>query len=435
MKRDWKYLALFGAALFGIGLSSCSEDKDEEPAAPSTFNNHLSGYITKDSVLKDLGLDIDYYIDGGLYVQNNAKLTIEPGVTIQFTDKSGTLTCEDNGAINMEGTLEKRIIFLGPINTKGSWGSINFHSARPENKMSYVTLMNGGSDAETGVINITGEGSVSVKNCVINGSLGYGVYTKWGDNALTAFESDTIMNASKSAMGLQSFYFLKNIAANNIFTNNGANVIEFFEYANNIAKGEVVFNNLGYDYYITTDFYINEGGIMVVNDNVTIKFGQAQNIWVTGDAAIQINGTEEKPVTLAGIKDEAGYWQGIYFESEKQNQGASYIKNCEIKNAGNKDGEDNSALYIHALYTDGAKNISLENVKFSSILNYALSVVWDYDKKELLALKMPVTNVTFENCGKNVFVDLEGALNMSYANGDGYFFDDLESISIPEDEE
>lgn len=431
MKKDWKYLALFGAVLLGCGLSACSDDDDdEEKKDPVEFNNHLTGYITKDSVLKDLGLDVDYYIDGDLFVQNNAKLTIEPGVTIRFTDKRGTLTCEDNAAINMEGTLEKRIVFLGSTNSKGSWGSINYQSNRPENKMSFVTLKNGGSNAESGVLHISQDGSVSVKNCVIDGSLGNGVSSVFTDNAFTAFENDTIVNVAKTPMALQSFYNLKNIAANNVFKNNGANAIEFLGYASSIQKN-VTFKNLGYDYYINSDVTVDDNGIMAVSDSVTLKFGNGIGIWVPGTGAIQISGTEEKPVVLTGIEDEAGYWRGIMFESEKQNQGGNFIKNCEFKNAGDKDGEDNSALYIHTLYANGTKVISLENVKFSNILNYALSVVWDGDNNEVDGLKMPATNVSFENCGKNVFVDLDGYLNMSAIDDAGLFFDDLESINVP----
>ena len=433
MKKDWKYLALFGAALLGCGLSACSDDDDDDPAPSSQFNNHLTGYITKDSVLKDLGLDVDYYIDGDLFVQNNAKLTIEPGVTIQFTDKRGTLTCEDNAAINMEGTLEKRIVFQGPVNSRGSWGSINYQSNRTENKMSFVTLKNGGSNAEWGVLHISYDGSVSVKNCVIDGSLGNGVSSVFTDNAFTAFENDTIVNVAKTSMALQSFYNLKNIAANNVFKNNGANVIEFLGYANNI-KENVTFNNLGYDYYINSDVTVDDNAIMAVNDSVTLKFGNGIGIWVPGTGLIQINGTAEKPVVLTGIENEAGYWRGIMFESEKQNQGGNFIKNCEFKNAGDKDGEDNSALYIHTLYSNGTKVISLENVKFTNILNYALSVVWNGENKEVEGLKMPATNVTFENCGKNVFVDLDGYLNMSAADNSGFFFDDLESINVPSED-
>ncbi len=432
MKRDWKYWALLGAVVLAGGFSSCSDDEeDEKPETPAKVDVktiHLNGYITKDSVLKDLGLDVDYIIDDQLTVQDNAKLTIEPGVTINFAEKRGYLLCEDNAALNMEGTAEKPIVLQGSYPVRGSWANVIFQTNRPENKMTYVKLLNGGSDAEYGVLAITNEGSVSVKNCKIDGSLGAGVYNVFADKALTAFENDTITNASKSAMLLQSYGFLENIAANNVFYGNGANGIEFAGYANVIEK-TVTFNNLGYDYIINSDMTIQDEGLMIVNDSVTFKFGNGVGVWIPS-GLIQVNGTAEKPVVFTGTKDEAGFWRGITFESNTQNQGGSYIKNCEFKNAADKEGEDNSAFYVHTMYTEGVKYISFENVKFTNILNYALSVLWDYDRKEVQGID--ASNVTFENCGHNVFVDLDGALNMSFAEGYGAFFDSLEEVEIAE---
>ncbi|MEE3484126.1 MAG: hypothetical protein VZQ98_07390 [Bacteroidales bacterium] len=429
MKKNWKYLAYFSAIVLGCSMAACTEEKEELNTMDINGAIHLNGYITKDSVLKDLGLDVDYIIDDQVTVENQAKLTIEAGVTIAFAQKGGYLQCSDNGAISMEGTKEKGIVFHGPTlnSPNGSWGYIGYFTDRPENKMSYVSLLHGGSEKEQGVLRIESEGSVSVKNCLIDGSLGNGVYNVFADNALTAFENNTITNVEKSPLLLQSFKFLKNIADNNSYTNNKINCITFDFYANSIDE-KIIFNDLGYDYLFNEDFTIEGDGRMIVNENVTMKFGNGKGIWIPS-GLIQINGTEEKPVTLTGYKNEAGYWRGIIFESDTQNQGGSYMKNCIISNAADKEGEDNSALYIHTAYTDGVKMISLENVKFQDIQNYALTVLWDRDRNEVEGLKMPA-NVTFENCGHNVMVDLNYALNMT----DPYFFDSLDAIEIPEEE-
>ncbi|MDR0814440.1 MAG: DUF5018 domain-containing protein, partial [Bacteroidales bacterium] len=72
----------------------------------------LTSPITANITLKDLGLPIDYFFAGStLFVQNNAVLTIEPGVTIQFTSTGdkGSLQINDGATIKAIGTAEKHI--------------------------------------------------------------------------------------------------------------------------------------------------------------------------------------------------------------------------------------------------------------------------------------------------------------------------------------
>ena len=70
---------------------------------------NFSGNIDENTTWPDLGLPIDYIVDGCIYVNGNSLLTIEPGVTIMFTGVNGGMTIGENAGLRMVGTADKPI--------------------------------------------------------------------------------------------------------------------------------------------------------------------------------------------------------------------------------------------------------------------------------------------------------------------------------------
>ena len=60
-----------------------------------------SGYIESNTIWPDLGLRVDYIIDGMLTITGNALLTIEPGVTIMFSGVDGGIEVGENAGLSM----------------------------------------------------------------------------------------------------------------------------------------------------------------------------------------------------------------------------------------------------------------------------------------------------------------------------------------------
>ena len=55
----------------------------------TTDPTQISGNIDQNTTWPDLGLDVDYILDGWIMIDGKALLTIEPGVTIMFTGVDG----------------------------------------------------------------------------------------------------------------------------------------------------------------------------------------------------------------------------------------------------------------------------------------------------------------------------------------------------------
>jgi hypothetical protein len=94
------------------------------PAAGSTQT--IAGNITSNITLKS---DINYVLDGWVYVKSGATITIEPGTVIKGkVDTKASLVIERGGKIMADGTAAKPIVFTSakPAGSRaaGDWGGI-----------------------------------------------------------------------------------------------------------------------------------------------------------------------------------------------------------------------------------------------------------------------------------------------------------------------
>ncbi len=259
------YTALFGDTPFG------------------EFNGkpiHISGKICNDQVWPDLGLDIDYIIDGTLCIGGNATVRVMPNVTIMFSGADGNIEVIENGALNMVGTERIPIILRGQddYTSPGSWGRVVVNSNRYENSFLYVEFHSGGNSENLhgGVVNVRGK--LSMMCCMIDGSRGSGLVTEKGSE-LTTFAYNTIQNCAGYPWVTSDFPSL--------------------------CKGDIVGNHLSYQgslnpsfVYIDLDHYsINES--MVLHSLVPVGYYFPHGFYFDGNGSIAL---EETQVLIGGGK-------------------------------------------------------------------------------------------------------------------------------------
>jgi hypothetical protein len=124
-----------------------------DPAAGSTIT--LAGNLTSSVLLKG---DVNYILDGWIYVKNGVTITIEPGTIIK--GKSGTkasLIVERGGKIMAEGTAQKPIVFTSDKpagqRTAGDWGGIIICGNAPINPTGGEAEIEGGVGSKYGGTN------------------------------------------------------------------------------------------------------------------------------------------------------------------------------------------------------------------------------------------------------------------------------------------
>lgn len=89
---------------------------------------------------------IDYLIDGNVENSNGDILTIDPGVTLEFTSSQGQLTI--GGQLLAQGTQAEPILMTREANTSGYWRGIvvNGGAQQANAQLDYVTVEYAGSD-------------------------------------------------------------------------------------------------------------------------------------------------------------------------------------------------------------------------------------------------------------------------------------------------
>jgi hypothetical protein len=127
MKVNFKTL-LLSAMVLGLSISSCerTDDTDDTTVIPVGENITVKGSLTANTVWSAKN---KYLLQGFVYVESGATLTIEPGTIIKG-DKAtkATLIVKPGGKIIAEGTVSKPIVFTSNqvkgSRNYGDWGGI-----------------------------------------------------------------------------------------------------------------------------------------------------------------------------------------------------------------------------------------------------------------------------------------------------------------------
>lgn len=135
MKINLKSIAFLILAA-GLTLASCNRgDDDDDPVVPGE-NLTIKGSLTTNTIWAAKN---KYLLEGFVYVESGATLTIEPGTIIKG-DKAtkATLIIKPGGKIIAEGTKTKPIIFTSNqakgSRNYGDWGGVIVLGKAPVNK-------------------------------------------------------------------------------------------------------------------------------------------------------------------------------------------------------------------------------------------------------------------------------------------------------------
>ncbi|MBO7647714.1 MAG: hypothetical protein J6S56_06425 [Bacteroidales bacterium] len=373
----------------------------------------VSGSISANTTWPDRGVAVDYIIDGRFYVEGNALLTIEPGVTIMFTGTYGGIFVEENAGLCMKGTASNPIILTGPTNNPnvGAWDCVYVTSNRNDNQFEYVNFINGGSGDAVVSVN----GKLSMKHCLINGALHYGVLV---NGNLSAFENNTIKN-TEYPIFLNEQEKVGCFGTGNTYTNNAKNMIVIDDYWLDESNVTANYTNQGIPYFLKAGVHVDGTATMKVNAGVEFVLDYDQSVSVTSNALIQVNGTASQPVVFRGLQNESGYWNGIEIYSSRQTNGGNNLTYCNIQNAG-KDAQE------AALYTWEETRVALSNLNISGSHGYGMMISipidWDTEQYDFSNYHVTASGLAFSNCAsgnifernkEQVYSSMPGAKNLA----------------------
>lgn len=344
----------------------------------------LSGSIDNNVTWKDLGLPVDYIVEGYLYLDGNSLVTVEPGVTIMFAGVDGCIQVGENAGIKMQGTKDKPIVLTGPTNNQnpGAWECVRILSNRNDNSLENVEFKNAGS--RDWILEI--EGKASVKNCTFDGASANGIAI--GQSAqLAAFENNTIKNCKEYPVVFYNAKALKNFGTGNVIENNGKQQILCNFYWLDEDNAEYQIHKAPVPYIFKDGMGLNNRSTTTIDPGVKILIGRNTKIDIDGAVIAKFKGTAAEPITIDGEEDKPGFWEGFNINTKEEETVFEYVN---ISNLGNKDAD--RALYVGGEFAGTMKNVSLSKTKAQN------GIMFDYLDK---TAKTRLENITVDDSPSN----------------------------------
>jgi hypothetical protein len=381
-----------------ITITVVQEGKNKDGETPAKDPIELKSPIRENTTLKNLGLDVDYFYAGNnqLIVENNATLTIEPGVTIKFTHtgRGGGINIKANSTIKAIGTSSKQIQFIGMNNEKGSWDGIKIES-NTDNQFAYCNFTNMGNmeRIDYGGLHLY-NAKAGFSHCKMSGGLGTGLYvnsqtsslcqlTTFDNNIFEGYENypPVVILSTGSLKVLEKFDITSN------FTKNAKPYIE----VNPELRENVTINQTTVPYFfrgplplIDYTLTFNEGVTVYMDDNGQLGGSQLSK------GRIMVNGTSSKKVKFTRLPGTSNYWNYISFEALS----GSVVNYCILEYGGRTQTRD--AMIIITKNT----NLTLSNVEINNAQNYGVHILnCDYNLEH--------NSVTFsDNKSGNIWVGI-----------------------------
>jgi hypothetical protein len=292
---------------------------------------------------------IDYIVTEEVEIYDG-KMTIEPGVTIQF-DEGASLFVGIEGRIDAVGTAGEPIRMIAKENTP-SWAGIYINTQKA-NRLHHVQIENAGSGKKYGVYNktsaaITLDGKISIENTIISKSGDVGVRINSRDGTdITSFSGNTIRDCGGYPILTHINYIGGLDLTSNVFSENGKNVIAIDDEYNDRLTEDTEIDGLEIPYLLKgeielyANLALNRGVEFVMEENSAIIHEAGD------DYRFEIKGSETDHVVIRGLEATSGFWQGISIKSRNSGNVFDYL---DISDGGGS----------KMTFAEGKANISIE---------------------------------------------------------------------------
>ncbi|MEZ5082784.1 MAG: right-handed parallel beta-helix repeat-containing protein [Bacteroidales bacterium] len=268
---------------------------------------------------------VPYVINGNPDIVDMETLTINPGVTIKF---DGNNLLRVNGGLIANGTSSEHIIFTSnqPVPAKGDWNRIQFINAEASS-LSYCDVFYSGSGTSAIEINDSGS-NVSVSNCFIGNSEGYGIYTRNG--SMPSISNTTIQDCDDFAIRIQADA-VKNITGTMVFSGNMPNAIRVD--AQNINTGTWLDHNV--PYVVWSDLNQLDGATLTLNPGVQLSFNSNARLRIYG--TLVADGEMANPIIFTSNQTvpSPGDWERLLFDGADAGTVLDY---CQVLYGGGNNG-------------------------------------------------------------------------------------------------
>lgn len=320
--------ALIGA--LSIGVVGCVDEEsnrgDSEnnglDAADRTLGGKYSEALTLEDIIED-PTKPDYFVTSS--VQMAAKLTVMPGVVIEFAPDTGLeIDGSSGGIIDIQGTEELPVVLTGKNKVKGSWHGVYLNNSQSsENRMDWGIIEYGGGKAfdygltsNLGVGGFTSTSTIAITNSSFLHSKAYGLDLKAGSR-LDAFSDNYFEGNTDSALRIPPEQL-------NVVDNTTAFVGDSEKRGIEIFTGKVSKEAVwkkpmdGAPILVTGDIQVDAK--LTMEPGVALYFGDNVSMTVDGreGGVLVAKGSSDDNILMTGM--DGVFWSGLYILQVQSSQ-------------------------------------------------------------------------------------------------------------------
>lgn len=301
-----------------------------------------------------------YNVTSDLTVSNNATLTINPGVKLVFSAGIG-LDIDTDGVLLAVGTAQAPITFTSAIAASGFWDGLEINSIATS-QLDHVIIEYGGNSSSYNEANlgISFDGKVSLLNSTIRHSAGYGVSLIRG--TLSAFSGNTITLNEQAPLYMPARQ-AGSLAQDNSFAGNdtvaGGNQ-DFIElFTTGTIDTNQTWRAFDVDYHLTGVSH-TVGAVLTIAPGATLVFSSGTMFYINNAGTLKAIGTAAQPITFTGLTQSDGFWGGIQFSFNPNDN----VMDHTIVEYGGSGG--NSLANVGVFGTPGKLTLSNSTLRHSS---------------------------------------------------------------------
>lgn len=342
--------AMFDAPLVDVTGMACTAEIEER--------------IIEDNTTLEAGCYL--VTTGDLVVQEDANLTLNPGVVLKF-GANRELEVQSGGSLTAEGTASNPIVLTAIDPTPGFWQGVEYRFANSSrNRLKYVQIEYGGSGNSTqSNLEITASTSspsrLSISNSTLRHSAGYGFDAERGSvidefTSVQIIENDSALLLDPNDLG--------SMTAPLLIAGNGS---DEFELTLATIEEAITLADYGVPYRVPG---MNVRASVEITANTVVRVASGQGITVEGNSggSLKITGTPEQPVIVTGVDPSSGSWDGINYRFS--NSANNVITNAVIEYGGS--GSNGANIELTST-TSSPSRIALNNVSLNNALNFGFA--------------------------------------------------------------
>ena len=257
------------------------------------------------------------------------KLTIDPGVIVQFKSRPGNIL-NVQGTLVANGSITQTITFTGTVASPGSWDGIS--AIGTVNKpalvnLNYVTLDYGGVSGSSGAQVYADQAVVTITHSLIRNSAGNGVYISINSH-LDAHSTNFIGNGQNAIQLNQPSTDL--LMTGLTASGNGSNGVRLA--GSSVWHGQRRMAFPGIPYIVDGPMRTDLGDVLTIDPGNTLQF--TSNGWLNIRGRLNALGTASDPITLTAQTKTPGAWTGLLIDGGVH-QAVAQLDYVTIEYAGN----------------------------------------------------------------------------------------------------